>query len=1323
MSITRDAVLAAVEKYLPQTVNYAKSADLGKYDQDSVFNRIVQIILTAILTDKDAIFFIVYLASQRLLRDVEEALAALDTLDGPDALRGISQTPATRIDPAGLNSSQNALLRMGSSLVSDTFGVNQFDNFDDSITTFLEDQVVPNVADGGNNEKASRQIESSLGQLASAWAQILDRREKLFSILTQYESVDLRVRVASTVISAIRGRISELQESLPTLSTPEHGAQSEQILVDLTAANSALGLIARAESPFGSTIVGPLADGFTGPDYLLVEGSAAIDPVGPLLRGTDGKVIFDQTLVSTLGETVDSGGDLSTLWTDPSVFDFTTAVAVGQYFTNVTRGERATITGVSATELALSAGTLNQPGVPQRYVVTQSPPGSFFQSLSNSFWDEYFPGSTQSTMLASGTLGEWSRIDKQVGSDGTNIKASGSIGILRPRKSTGSLGVQSAGLSTFSDAGASFLSDGVVSADNLIVTGPNAPGPYTVDQVLSQTDLTILQIWGSGGNTPWVIEDQFASFHFEANVDLFSFGVTTSDTLEITSGLQAGSYSISSFVSSSRVYLTTGVSFDNNVSWEIRYANNVFVSANATFLGSGVVAGDILDITGIGIFTISSVDSQTQVTLTAALPSYFSGASYAVYTSGTQTTKFSQADAVDFEALGIAAFVNGAQVYLNVGGVDYEVVSLDLGAPANTLYVSAAAPINAGPLTWSLRAGDSTRTFFDTANSPFTENLVGAILVYRPGTSEEIRSSIQGVVSSSEVTLSKSFPQGETNVPYALITTYKSGLQLLIAGRRYDILEVKDRNTLRVDPPVALTVGKDIQFYVVYRGSDPLNYRLTDAVGALSFGPAGFPVSLVGTTFDLMTDTQGTARINAVVDINGDSVFEAFDVSASYRIGLRNVIYRIRQALPGSAQEFRTGSPSALSAAADDILTIWSLDGYFTVQSVSSELPDYVITTAEPLPARIADQDFIVVRGGSSEHGRYLLLEGKNAVLPLDQNTEDLRVACAEVLLDFGATVFPITSGTSADLSLDEDQDGYTTRISDPSATFVTDGVLYGHRIDITYPDLSVKRSYVVSIPTETSLIIDPPLKIPTPAGPLAWSIVRSSVSNALDDSQALRVQLQALQEILDRYVVPQNETILNVLNLLKKQRMDRAVDLIYDGDFLTFAQMRATDSSYASNARASIQTVGRSTTPASFVSGSGNTGQTTNLAGIDPNTGKSSPSQTRASATGQILSGGQDIETRVTLAKAVASLAADERIRSMLQISLDEMINSSIYELTGEIESGLFSDVDPTLPWIAKTGSVRDRLVAQIEAALSALQYMIDHPDDFEDVEAGGTT
>lgn len=1322
MAITRDDVLTAVEQFLPRTANFARSEDLGEYDRESVFSRIVQIMLTSLLVDKDALFFLVYLSAQRLLQDIDTALAALDALDSEDQLRGISPNPPTRIsDLTGLTDAQNALLGMSGSLVTDVFGINQYGNFESSIDDFLASEVVPNVKGGGNNEKTSVAIRASLATLADTWALILSRREKLFQIVDSYESVDLRVRVAATVISAIRQKISELQTQLPALSTSAQAQQAEQILLDLSAAKASLKIIAQAESPFGSLVVGPSAAGFTEAEYLVVEGRAKVDPIRPILRGDDGRLFFDNVLVSSTGQTVFDGDDYTPTLSDPSIPDFTTAVAAGQYLTLVDRGERYQLSAVAAAALTLNGQTLHSAATPLRYVVTETSPGTFFRSQSSDFWDEYAGASTKSSVVTSGTSGAWVRQDKISGTDGTNIKVSGVSGTFRPTKTSGVSGVQTITSSDFSDASATLLSDGVAAGDRLFVSGLNSFGnPYTVSSISSETDLQITGSWGANSTTSWYIEDPDAGYWFYADEDLLAAGVQVTDTLSVTSGAQQGDYVINAILTSTLLELTTTQFNETAFAWEIRHSATTFVSESSNFYVAEVVAGDILDISGVGLFLIVSVDSATQLTLSTPAGIFYSGATFSVYASSTLTTKFTQTDGANFVTLGVDAYIGGQPAILRVSSTDYQVVSRNLGSPTDSLTVATSATVNLGPLSWAVRAGDTTDTFYDYVNSPFLSYQAGDILVYKPGTVNEVRVSITDVVGANEVRVSGALPEGQTSVSYAVISTYKTGLQLLVAGRRHDIVDIVDIHTLEVSPPLALTVGRDVEFFIVNRGATPVSYRLVDPTGASLFGPSGFPSSVVGTDIDIMMGSQMKGRVTAIADINGDSVFEAFDVNTRMKIGQRGVLYRLRALISDTTNVFKTADLGASGVASEDTLTVWLQDSPYEIVSSSYNAPNYLLTVDGLLPSRLASQDFIVVRGGSSYHGRYLLLDSKNAALTISPNTNNLRVAAAEVLLDFGSNTIPITSGSAGDLSFDEDGDGYTDTLSDLSATFVTSGVLYGHRVDVTYPDASVKKSYVTEVISETSIRISPSLKIPVPATSLSWSIVRSSVSNALDDSNTLRTELQALRDVIDRYVVPQNTTVLNMMTLLKKHRMDRAIDLLYNGDILSFVNMTSVDSSYSSRARSSVQTVGGTTSSSASLSGSGNSGATTVLAGIDPATGQSGKSSIRASATQLYSVGGSEVETRVALAKAVTDLVADERIRSMLQFNIDEARNQGIYELIGEIESGVVSDEDPTLPWLAKTGSTKTKIEGRVQAAIDAIQYMIDNPTLFDDVTTG---
>jgi hypothetical protein len=222
-------------------------------------------------------------------------------------------------------------------------------------------------------------------------------------------------------------------------------------------------------------------------------------------------------------------------------------------------------------------------------------------------------------------------------------------------------------------------------------------------------------------------------------------------------------------------------------------------------------------------------------------------------------------------------------------------------------------------------------------------------------------------------------------------------------------------------------------------------------------------------------------------------------------------------------------------------------------------------------------------------------------------------------------------------------------------------------------------------------------------------------VSNALEDAAALTVQLKELKTLLSEYKVPLNLTIQKVLTLLRSQRMDRAIDLLYDGQFYEFATMSAEDSSYSSRARTAVQTVGGSVSPTQTLSSGGQAGVASYESGVDGSTGKGNVSATRAVINPR-MTGVATVETQVALAQAVSDLSADELIRSMLQLTLDEIRNQSVFELIGQTEGATASDQDPTLPWISQTGSVREKLEAKINAAIAAIDYMIQHPELYED-------
>jgi hypothetical protein len=202
---------------------------------------------------------------------------------------------------------------------------------------------------------------------------------------------------------------------------------------------------------------------------------------------------------------------------------------------------------------------------------------------------------------------------------------------------------------------------------------------------------------------------------------------------------------------------------------------------------------------------------------------------------------------------------------------------------------------------------------------------------------------------------------------------------------------------------------------------------------------------------------------------------------------------------------------------------------------------------------------------------------------------------------------------------------------------------------------------------------------------------------------------MQALRDVVAAYVIDRNSTVDSILDLLEEQRLDRALELLLDGKVDQFIALDEKSSSFSSQARVSIQAVGQSTRPSETLRG--------NVGGVDPRTGLPSPSQNFSTSRSSDAEAPEDVEVRVALSKALSEISGDEAIRSIAFTTFEEQRNRALYELCGEVESGFISDEDPTLPWIAKTGSLRDRIFARYQKALDAVEYILANPDKFEDV------
>lgn len=234
--------------------------------------------------------------------------------------------------------------------------------------------------------------------------------------------------------------------------------------------------------------------------------------------------------------------------------------------------------------------------------------------------------------------------------------------IWSSKKESGVNGVTSvAGTRQFTSVGATFEENGIVAGDVLQISGgTDDDGLYLIVTVDSDTQITVNRDWQAG---------------------------------ELTSL----TYTVYGSLTTSNTALETGADGATD-------ASNGFSSVGSTFVSNGVLAGDWLVINDSGtdgdngIYQISSVDSETALTLSESFPtgslSSLDFTVYAVNRQGSTATAGEFADTgADFQAQGVQA---GDILYINdaVNDADngyYLITGLKTGSEDTTLEVNESA--------------------------------------------------------------------------------------------------------------------------------------------------------------------------------------------------------------------------------------------------------------------------------------------------------------------------------------------------------------------------------------------------------------------------------------------------------------------------------------------------------------------------------------------------------------------------------------------------------------------------------------------------------
>jgi len=665
---------------------------------------------------------------------------------------------------------------------------------------------------------------------------------------------------------------------------------------------------------------------------------------------------------------------------------------------------------------------------------------------------------------------------------------------------------------------------------------------------------------------------------------------------------------------------------------------------------------------------------------------------------------------------------NAYQVYFAVREDPYDSTS-----PAYTIRIKDRVDVLETPWQdWEIWRGLTTDVFTDTVNSPFGSSALGDIIRLDPNGPDQQDVIIIEVISASEVKVSAQLDAGQSGLSYAIFDTVKPGMELVTGSRRVQIVDIADEHVLKLRTSLPASVGKDLTWFVVLPGTNLDTTYLVDRDAAFladgGFGTGSVPDDWVeGSTVHVMGSQMIKAKVVGVSDLDGDGIAEAVIIDKGMPLSKGPVSYKVLDFeemktvtfTPGDDTE---GSPIDLSLVeAGDLLTVWGRSEVYEIEEVDAGAGTVELNPR--ISAGLTDQTFVITRNGAQAWGRFLLLRYLLEQLDLDEDLDDLKLHLAEVIADFGgeAKVEIVASpGGTATLEDDSDADDTTPTLH---VTKEAD-IQAGDQVYMTLSDDGEVFSYVETVdhsdPTYSALTLYHEFESSQTV--TTYSIVRNSVSYVLDEifneSDGLYSQIEAIQDVATAFEVPANSETSAVTALFEQLSMDKAVDAIKAGDLEALSEMSAGDSSYSASAAVAVNTLGQSTALSGTSSGS--SAASSNVAGENPDESTSSDySGTNTSTTVP-----EEVEIRIALADLAEYLAAETRTYEAAEMGLDEALSRAIFELNGEVESDLITDTDPTLPWIAVSGSKKDRIIETKEAADAALDYMIENPDEFETVE-----
>lgn len=279
---------AAVSRYVQTTLRIERDA-LGPVDVGSKFNEVLQLISSTLVYDPNAIFYVIFLATNKLNAAVELTLEYVDDIGEAIDEMGHHTEDVTRTTLLG--DAAAALLTVDQ-ILTDKSAISSraFTRYQQAVDDFTEVSLEPNIKQSGQvvrpPQLARSESQTAINSLSTAYPDILETLAQIRLMLSEFNSLNLGVLSIQNSVQKVRDDLRTLQAQFESSSTTRDDkiAMCRNAYLSIAAGKSVLNNFTTVSDPSdarltsSSIVVGrpetPLGDGELVPATVVGANSA-----------------------------------------------------------------------------------------------------------------------------------------------------------------------------------------------------------------------------------------------------------------------------------------------------------------------------------------------------------------------------------------------------------------------------------------------------------------------------------------------------------------------------------------------------------------------------------------------------------------------------------------------------------------------------------------------------------------------------------------------------------------------------------------------------------------------------------------------------------------------------------------------------------------------------------------------------------------------------------------------------------------------------------------------------------------------------------------